>query len=326
MAAGDLSRQLLDLHRLAGETPLDSCREAMLASLRARISYDSAVWASGAEQPKLIFGINVVDFPLERLLAYADWQDQDVLRNEASLQPGVALRNEDIASLAAHYESAIYRNYCGPSGIEHALAIADVDPVTRVGELVFLFRGDRSRPFSDAECVFLQECMPHLLTAWRQRMYWTFAGHDVRRQANGSGLPTGYAIVDLEGHVHASDPPFAHALRAAFPGWMGPRLPERLRTALLDADPIIVVERQSFEILRGEARHVLRLRAPARSPLSTAETRVAELFAEGLTAREVAMRLHISPLTVRNHLTAIYVKLGVHSKAALVRWIERHSL
>ena len=43
------------------------------------------------------------------------------------------------------------------------------------------------------------------------------------------------------------------------------------------------------------------------------------LVAEGLTDPQVAERLFVSPRTVSSHLTSIYTKLGVSSRAAATR-------
>jgi DNA-binding CsgD family transcriptional regulator len=53
--------------------------------------------------------------------------------------------------------------------------------------------------------------------------------------------------------------------------------------------------------------------------LTPAERRVAALVAEGRTNREVASALFLSARTVETHLTHIYAKLGVRSRAELVR-------
>lgn len=52
--------------------------------------------------------------------------------------------------------------------------------------------------------------------------------------------------------------------------------------------------------------------------LSLREREVGNKLAGGLRTKEIAQALHISPHTVRNHLKAIYRKLGVHSQVALV--------
>jgi adenylate cyclase len=53
--------------------------------------------------------------------------------------------------------------------------------------------------------------------------------------------------------------------------------------------------------------------------LSGRERLVATKFAEGLTYRQIAERLLISPKTVRTHLESIYDKLQIGNKAALAR-------
>ncbi len=55
------------------------------------------------------------------------------------------------------------------------------------------------------------------------------------------------------------------------------------------------------------------------SSLSPSEQRVAELAASGMTNRDVAAALFISPKTVESNLARIYRKLGIHSRAELGR-------
>lgn len=60
-------------------------------------------------------------------------------------------------------------------------------------------------------------------------------------------------------------------------------------------------------------------RRPAASDLTTSETTLAALAAEGLSNKEIAATMHISVHTVEAHLTRIYRKLGIRSRAALAR-------
>jgi DNA-binding CsgD family transcriptional regulator len=53
--------------------------------------------------------------------------------------------------------------------------------------------------------------------------------------------------------------------------------------------------------------------------LSPTEESIARLAGEGLTNREIADRVFLSPKTVEVNLTRIYRKLGVRSRAALAR-------
>ena len=51
--------------------------------------------------------------------------------------------------------------------------------------------------------------------------------------------------------------------------------------------------------------------------LTPQEEAVATLVARGLSNREVAAELYISPKTVQYHLTRIYAKLGLRSRSEL---------
>lgn len=59
------------------------------------------------------------------------------------------------------------------------------------------------------------------------------------------------------------------------------------------------------------------LRTAAPDELTESERRVAELVATGLTNRQVAERLFMSPKTVEANLGRVYAKLGIRSRAEL---------
>jgi two-component system response regulator NreC len=53
--------------------------------------------------------------------------------------------------------------------------------------------------------------------------------------------------------------------------------------------------------------------------LTNREREVFQLIAEGNTGKQIAEKLHISPKTVENHRSKIMSKLGLHTKAELIR-------
>jgi predicted ATPase/DNA-binding CsgD family transcriptional regulator len=59
--------------------------------------------------------------------------------------------------------------------------------------------------------------------------------------------------------------------------------------------------------------------------LTPTELDVARLVAEGLTSKDVAARLFVSPRTVQTHLTHIYAKLGVSSRVQLAQEAAYHA-
>jgi DNA-binding CsgD family transcriptional regulator len=62
---------------------------------------------------------------------------------------------------------------------------------------------------------------------------------------------------------------------------------------------------------------VRRRSGPASARLTPQETQVAQLAASGLTNKQIAERLHLSPRTVGGHLAKVFPKLSITSRAAL---------
>lgn len=98
------------------------------------------------------------------------------------------------------------------------------------------------------------------------------------------------------------------------------------RTALREGDRIRVGEVElrfglrTAEELRNDAPLVVPMPG-ASSPLTQREREVARLVAEGYSNEGVAAHLDISPRTVGKHLSNIYQKLRIHTRAELTRWV-----
>jgi DNA-binding NarL/FixJ family response regulator len=66
--------------------------------------------------------------------------------------------------------------------------------------------------------------------------------------------------------------------------------------------------------------------AEALAGLTGREAEVLRLLADGLTDREIAERLSISPRTVGGHVSSVLGKLGVASRTAALGHAVRHGL
>jgi DNA-binding NarL/FixJ family response regulator len=95
----------------------------------------------------------------------------------------------------------------------------------------------------------------------------------------------------------------------------------RIDTIIRDlADGRVYLSPQAYEALAQATRA-----EGTEQPLSEREIEILRLAQRGLPNPQIAQALHISPGTVRNHLSAIYDKLGVHSRhEALQVAVERH--
>jgi DNA-binding NarL/FixJ family response regulator len=77
-------------------------------------------------------------------------------------------------------------------------------------------------------------------------------------------------------------------------------------------------EERAAQELAGTGER-MQSRQPTSEPLTSQETRVAVLVAQGLTNREVAAALFLSPKTVEHHVGAVLRKRGLRSRTELAR-------
>jgi DNA-binding NarL/FixJ family response regulator len=100
----------------------------------------------------------------------------------------------------------------------------------------------------------------------------------------------------------------AFALRGAVSGEAA--LPRKLMARLLE----------HVRASDGRRRHGLRM--PRGVRLTERECEVLELMHDELTTRDVAIRLSVSPVTVRRHLSSAVAKLGVDDREAAVALVR----
>lgn len=67
---------------------------------------------------------------------------------------------------------------------------------------------------------------------------------------------------------------------------------------------------------------------PAEDPfgLTEREREVLHYLAEGMKYREIAAKLYLSEGTVRNHVSSLYAKLGVHDRLSAANAARRAKL
>jgi len=79
-------------------------------------------------------------------------------------------------------------------------------------------------------------------------------------------------------------------------------------------------------VYRTLTHHIRNPKEAEKNALSTREIEIVRLFAEGLSYKEVAAALHISPSTVDTHRKNIQKKLGLKNIVELVRYAIREGL
>ncbi|MFF4615955.1 AAA family ATPase [Nonomuraea jabiensis] len=111
--------------------------------------------------------------------------------------------------------------------------------------------------------------------------------------------------------------------RAHRPGEARPHLRAALETfRRAGAEPWA---RRAHGELRAAGESAEPARGPALDVLTPQELRIAGLVADGLSSKEIAAQLFLSPRTVEYHLYKIYPKLGIGTRTELARAVLAHT-
>jgi DNA-binding CsgD family transcriptional regulator len=95
--------------------------------------------------------------------------------------------------------------------------------------------------------------------------------------------------------------------------------------ATMDLAAMAHYAREQIQLARAEL--ATRATRPVRpGGLSRREVEVLRLVAVGLTTREIAERLYISPKTTDHHIQHVYTKIGVSNRAAAALWAFQHDV
>ena len=143
---------------------------------------------------------------------------------------------------------------------------------------------------------------------------------------DGSGYPRGLAgdALTPAGKILAAADAY-HAMTEARPHRearsaddAAAELRSEVRGGLFDSDAVDAVLRA--------AGHPVKLRRGWPAGLTTRELDVLRLLVRGLSNKEIAERLVISPRTADNHIAHIYTKIGVSNRARASLFAMKHGL
>ncbi len=302
---------LLELYHNASYRRPEDLRLHTLRDLQRLVPFDFAVWGGGRADGRLVTDLTVLD---QKEAVLKEWEavaDQDAFCDLTLRHLGVTARFDDVPEFR---QSLAYNEHWRRFHASHMMATISAEQTDGYVSFVGLCAEGRPSEFTEAERAFKQTLMPHLSQALRiNRELWT---HRAARKEEA------VALVDGEGWILSQEGSFQEYTTAEW-GPLRPRIPPDVMRVLV-----------SHKLWRGQtltARltgfdshyfiHVLF--QPELSCLTFREREVAELFATGLTHRQVAAALETSPSTVRNQLARIYDKLGLSSKAELAALLSQ---
>jgi DNA-binding CsgD family transcriptional regulator len=132
-------------------------------------------------------------------------------------------------------------------------------------------------------------------------------------------VPVDVVLTPLEGGAHV--PRFGFALAAAASSMSRPGTQERI-AALEQTLWRIAQELQSAGVVQGLERMPDVLALPALRDLTARQWEILTRLLRGERVPGIARAMYLSPSTIRNHLSAIFRKVGVHSQEQLLEVLK----
>lgn len=307
---------LLEIHQAAKKRDVESFKGWVLERLATLVPFRYAVWLSvpvDFDAPQALYGFGHDG----RLTASTQ-------RFSGPILPMIAGQAErragETVPIGWDDQDAAARLPADNPQPRQALATQVSDHGIVAASLLVVFRVAGDAQFSKEERSVVEMVAPHLVEAFRTVLLRHLVGQAVH--ARGDHHAT--LVADGSGVIHEGDSRCVELLRAQWPGWNGPLIPEELRDfsseqrtgchgrVCYQSRPIND-ELWLIEIWERGGVDVL----------TPSERRVAALLADGLTYREAARRLGITVSTVTNHANRIYDKLNIRNKAQLAQVVSQ---
>lgn len=317
MTFSDVEFDALALRLYCGvrKVPFAQFRDYALGVIKPALGFDTAKWGMGIhdEYGTFISSVHLYQLPPSVLEDYAKAvgnYDYAAARIAAQFGRTVCIPWDDPETTSE--QSTAQRAYQFKYGILHILSTALPDPALGLGHFLSIYRSDPARPWTEADRQLKERLFPHLIEAFMQ-------ARCLHTKQEG-GAERGYAIADRTLSIANVTPFFRELMLREWPLWRGSQMPPEVCAVWSEGARSYYTGKQVVIAMESDQQlvHLMARCCNALDLLTFRELAVARLFARGLEHTDVANEMGVSPHTVRNQLKAIYPKLGVHSKTALV--------
>lgn len=310
------SRTLIDLYHLAEDTSLNTFPEEVLRLLQPWIHFDGAVFGMGESEREARANLQIVQ-------AHIHNRDASLLADYTEVSAADPVTGAFLAGLTSPLVvdcQALYgdgkrddlHRFTGKHGMRHLMLYGDAPDAGRAGRWMVLYRSD-STAFQTLEAESLHAAWFHVSRAIDINRAAILNQQDPQHALRAS------ALANLHGGIEAADPQFTALIEREWPGHSRKHLPQALRDCLEKGQ--VFRGRHIEASLRRQDAYLVCVARPIDhiTRLTPGEYAVARRFAAGLSNKEIARELGVSPNTVRSQLSSAYAKLDVHDKAALAQ-------
>lgn len=297
------------LYRSTQDIDIGHFREWALCELQSYVSFDAAIWSTGHLSTRTFHTHTSLGLPKNFPNLLIDNIEINPITKRLFNNAGDAVDMADVITDDAFYQSEIYRRVFEPHKIQRILSSIHICKRTGIYTLLSLYRFDKNKRFNDNEKLRHQTVLFHLVEA---------ASHACLISLKKIDEPnTYYAICDAKGIYHEAEAQFIDLIEQC-------HLDKKTKGYPFDVNQIEIINGNLLlqsEKLGDLYRLSIRERS-AIDKLTLREQQVVEGVTQGLSFKQIAKKLELSPSTVSNHLYRIYQKLNINNRSELADLIQ----
>ena len=324
MQPDQLNQFIATLYLATSKIELAEYRNWALAQLHNLIDFDGALWSNGHQKTVKFHNHTLVNVPESLTQSLLEHLSINPITNVLFDNMGLPIDMRDLIADDDFYRSEIYLKCFKPHGIERILSSIHLDERTGLFTLLTLYRFERDKPFSKHDKQIQKQALYHLLTAAKHALFLQLEHNDdsQTKAYNPSTHKNSHkAICDSQGYFHQVQSSFIDLLERHSDNKNSSKHGmQKLPFALNFSHTSYEVDGLQVKLKPFKDLFIVEIwpQGPLDS-LSKREREIVQTLANGLTFKEAARELDLSPSTVSNHLYRIYQKLNIGSKSELFK-------
>ena len=301
------------LYRSTQHIDLAQFRYWTLKELQTLIDFDAAIWSTGHLSTRTFHTHTTLNLPSK----FPDVLIQSLPINPISkllfTHVGEPVDMTDVWDDDIFFTSELYVHVFEPHKISRILSSVHIDKRSGIFTLLTIYRTDRKHKFSSNDKVLYQRALYHLLSAASQACTLSLNSIEKVKLSHT-------AICDKHGIYHETEATFLDLIEDNFPHYSGQSLPFPIpedNTKLIKSG-LLISSKQLGDLYRITVRPTTQL-----DELTKRELQVVDGVTQGMSFKQIAKSLTLSPSTISNHLYRIYQKLNISNRSELADMIRQ---
>ncbi len=292
--------------------PVDLFQDWALNQVKSEIPFDACQWITGSIQNHIpvAHSIHLHNLPTDSIgdCAY-QFHNNDPFVKKVLEHPDKTFDVYETMNRDQFVQSEFYQCHRKSRKIEHAIATAVVDQTSKLLSITAFYRHDYNTPFTSREKEIKSFLSPILVETYNINLI-------VNLFKNVKEINCIGAICDGMGVLREVEPGLTKLIREEWPNWQGPMFnfsPDELlkekTEARFDGKKITIAMSTQHDLVLLEFRKKRKT-----DTLTPSEHAITHHLVQGLSNKEIAEEMSISPKTVDNHLQHIFVKLNISNR------------